>query len=272
MFSNIKVKLQKYIAISQATWVNGFAYPVSFSMWRFRQLIQTFISLSLWVSIYANQSSLFGYQKNQMLTYIFVANIVNYFILSSRTIDVVNVINSGDLSLYLVMPINFFTYWFSRDTADKIQNILFSVGELTLLYLFFRPPFYLPSHLLSYFVVAAGVIAGIFLYFFINMIFGFIGFWSPDAWAPRFLFFMIMSFAAGTLFPLDVFPKTFVTIITYTPFPYLTFFQAKLFLEQLSGADTLRGFIVMGAWIAIMWLLARALWHKGIRGYGSEGH
>lgn len=271
MFSNIRVSFRKYWTILVTSWVNGFAYPVSFWMWRFRQMLGTFISLSLWSSLFAAQASLFGYDKNQMLTYIFVANLASYFVLASRTIDVVSIINSGDLSLYLVKPINFFTYWFSRDIADKFQNIVFSFFELILLYLFFKPPFVIPSHPETYLLVTLAILGGIFLYFFINMIFGFIGFWSPDSWAPRFLFFMVMSFTAGTLFPLDIFPQAFTKIFLLTPFPYLTFFQSKIWLEQLSSGEISRGFLVLLSWMAIMCLLMVGMWRKGIRGYGSEG-
>lgn len=271
MFSNIKVNLQKYWVILSISWVNGFAYPVSFWLWRFRQILGIFISLSLWISIYATQQSLFGYTQSQMLTYIFVANLVSYFVLASRTIDVLGVINSGDLSLYLVKPVNFFTYWFSRDIADKFQNIIFSVFELTALYFFFKPPFYFSHELVTYALVALAILGGIFLYFFINMMFGFIGFWSNDSWAPRFLFFMIMSFAAGTLFPVDIFPKQIANFFLLTPFPYLTFFQSKVWLDQLSSTEILRGFSIMGIWIFLMAFSAYGLWRKGIRGYGSEG-
>lgn len=271
MFSNIKRSLRKYRTLLSISWSNGFAYPVSFWMWRFRQLLQTFISLSLWISIFSTQTSLFGYGKDQMLTYIFLASIISYIVLSSRTIDVVSIINSGDLSLYLVKPINFFVYWFTRDIADKFQNIVFSIGELTLLFLLFHPPFVIPHELSVYLLAVLAILAGIFLYFCINMIFGFVGFWSPDSWAPRFLFFMVMSFTAGTLFPLDIFPEKFTKIFSLTPFPYLTFFQSKIWLDQLSNNEILRGFAIMGFWIVAMYWLMTAMWKKGIRGYGAEG-
>lgn len=271
MFSKIKASFRKYSTILSVSWTNGFAYPISFWIWRFRQLLQTFISLSLWINIFSTQTSLFGYERGQMLTYIFLASMVSYFVLASRTIDVVSVINSGDLSLYLVKPINFFANWFARDIADKLQNILFSIFELTILFLLFHPPFYFPSDLLAYLLFAVSILGGIFLFFFINMIFGFIGFWSPDSWAPRFLFFMVMSFTAGTLFPLDIFPSSFTRIVYLTPFPYLTFFQTKIWLNQFSGAEIARGFEMMGVWIVLMYLLMITMWKKGIRGYGSEG-
>lgn len=264
-------KLKKYWSVITITWANGFAYPASFWMWRLRQVIQIVIAISLWESIFSSTTSAFGYDKTHMFTYIFVANIINYVVLSSRTIGIVDVIHSGDLSLYLVKPLNFFAYWFSSDLADKCQNILFSVCELAALLFIYRPDMYLPQHILTVALTILAVLGGMVMYFCINMLFGFIGFWSPDAWAPRFLFFMIMFFIAGTYFPLDIFPQAVVKMLWFTPFPYLIFFQTKIWLEQFTLSELMYGFIGLTAWITSLSLLMAYVWKKGVRGYGAEG-
>ncbi|TAL40025.1 MAG: hypothetical protein EPN89_20185, partial [Methylovulum sp.] len=128
----LRLKLTTYWVIARANWVQSFTYPVSFWMWRARQVIQIVISLSVWEAVFATSALAFGYRQAQMLTYIFVANITGFIVFSSRTIDVSNVIHSGDLSLYLVKPLNFFLNWFSRDIADKLLNLIFSACELTI--------------------------------------------------------------------------------------------------------------------------------------------
>lgn len=264
-------KLRKYLAIFRITWINGFAYPASFWVWRFRQVIQLVVAFSIWEAIFTSTSSIFGYQRDQMLTYIFMSNIIAWVVLASRTIDVVGVINSGDLSLYLLWPFNFFANWFSRDIADKLQNIVFAFFELSLLYLVFRPQLYLPEHGITLLLVALAAFAGMVMYFFINMIFGFIGFWSPDSWAPRFLFFTVISFTSGSLYPLDIFPKPVVTALSYTPFPYLMYFQTKIWLEQLSLSDILHGLTVLSSWAVVLAAVMIIMWKKGIKSYSAEG-
>ncbi len=265
--------LQKYWTVIKLTWINGFAYPVSFWMWRLRQVIQVVIALSIWESIYISNDNLsaFGYDKDRMLTYIFLANIINFIVFDSRTIDVGNIIHSGDLSLYLVKPLNFFSYWFSRDLADKFQNIVFSVTELSFLYFVFHPHLYFPHSFSMVLLTLCTAILALFMYFFINLIFGFLGFWSPDIWAPRFLFFMITSFVAGTFFPLDIFPKSIVDILFYTPFPYLIYFPTKIWLEQLSSSTISHGILVASTWTILCGAGAYAIWKKGLKDYSSEG-
>lgn len=264
-------KLRKYWTVITTTWTNGFAYPVSFWVWRFRQIIQTVISLSLWESLFASSGMLFGYSRAEMLTYIFAANIIGFLVFASRTIDVSSIIHSGDLSLYLVRPVQFFVYWFSRDLADKTQNIIFSAVELTILYFIFQPPLVLPHSALPIALTLLATLGGVFLYYFVNMIFGLLGFWAADVWAPRFLFFTVMFFTSGSLFPLDIFPNQIVQIFSYTPFPYLVFFQTKLWLSQLSPDQIVHGFALMTMWIVACGIISTSMWQKGIRDYAAEG-
>lgn len=263
--------IRKYLSIFRITWINGFSYPASFWVWRLRQMLQLIVAFSMWRAIFGSSNMMFGYEKNQMLTYLFMSNIISWVILSSRTIDVVNIINSGDLSLYLLKPFNFFINWFTRDIADKLQNILFATFELFLMYLMFRPELYIPKHIETVGVVLLTTTLGLMLYFFINMIFGFIGFWSPDSWAPRFLFYTVISFTSGNLYPLDIFPKRFVDIISLTPFPYLMYFQTKVYLEKLSTFEIYKGTLVLFIWIVLTALFMFFMWKKGLKTYSAEG-
>lgn len=270
MYLNM-AKLNKYWTILRISWVNGFAYPASFWVWRLRQLLQIVVAFSIWEAVFASTTSIFGYQREHMLTYIFMSNIISWIILASRTVDVVGVINSGDLSLYLVRPLNFFLNWFTRDVADKIQNIIFAVGELGLMYFVFRPELSFPQHISTLLLVVLTSFGGLLLYFFLNMIFGLIGFWSPDSWAPRFLFYVIISFTSGSMYPLDIFPQSIVRIMNYLPFPYLMYFQTKIWLEQLSSQEILRGSLILTLWICIAALTMTLMWKKGLKAYSSEG-
>lgn len=263
---------EKYWMVIKISWIDAFSYPASFWIWRFRQITQIVVAFSLWEAIFVSNTHAFGYQKPEMLTYIFMSSIISSLIMSSRTIDVVSIINSGDLSLYLLKPLNFFTYWFSRDMADKLYNVIFALGEMTLLFFIFRPPFAFPHSLLIVALTLVSSIAGLIMYFFINMMFGFLGFWSPDSWAPRFLFMTIMTFTAGSLYPLDIFPASIVRFLLYTPFPYLMYFQTKIWLGHVPAPALLQGFLMMGVWTLVLGILAKLMWKKGLRTYSSQGH
>jgi len=271
MSSSIAASLNKLWYIAKISWENNVAYPLSFALWRFRQILSFIIAFSLWDAIYAQASQAFGYSKSEMLTYIFIANIISYLVLASQTAHVANLIRMGDLSIILVRPLKFFSFWFVRDIADKLQNVLFAVIELAVLFFLFRPLLVFPQTMSTVFFTLVVIFFAMLLYFFINLCLGFIAFWSPDVWAPRFLFMMLLQLTAGSFFPLDVFPQRLVSFLSFTPLPYLLYFPAKIWLQQLPADLLIRGLVVLIAWIAFFYLLASMLWKKGLKQYGAEG-
>lgn len=185
--------------------------------------------------------------------------------------DIGDVINKGDLSNFLLRPFHFFHYYIARDIGDKLLNFTFAVVEITVLYFFLRPPIFIQTNIVTLLFFLAAIIIGTILYFFFSLIFGFLGFWTPDVWAPRFLSFVIMEFFAGALFPLDILPKPIFFISQLLPFSYFLYFPLKVYLRQLPIEMLLQGFAISIAWIIGLMVCAQVLWQKGLKVYTAEG-
>lgn len=263
--------MKKYLTLTKISWENGLTYRLNFLMWRVRQVLSLLTAYFLWHAVFSTgHQQLFGYTESRMLTYIFVAGFLQAVVLASRAIDLAAVINSGDLSNILIRPISNFWYWISQDIADKSLNILFSLGELLLLFLFLRPSIIFPA-LSGLILFVPVVLFSTFLYFLVNYLFGLLGFWTPDVWAPRFLLLVVLQFIAGSLFPLDVLPQAVQSMLSWTPFPYLIFFPTQVFLGQINVEVVLRGVGITLLWIGIFWLIVKFAWRKGLHLYSSEG-
>src|SRR3989338_6161894 len=246
--------MKKYYLIARNTWDEVLTYRTSFIMWRVRSVIQVLTIYFLWSVVGPPGKTLLGYSQSLITTYIFG-----------------NEINSGNLMNFLIRPINYFLYWFSKDIGDKAMNICFSIVELTLIFLILRPPLFLQTDpfYISFFILS--VILAIFIYFFINFLLGLIGFWSPEIWAPRFIFITILGFFAGGLFPLDILPKTIYEIIRFLPFTYLMYFPIKTYLGQLSLFEILSGLSISAFWVFAIYFIVKLIWRKGIRSYTAYG-
>lgn len=135
--------MKKYWQIFKISFEEEFAYKVNFIMWRIRNVFQIIITFFLWDTIFANPGTvIFGYDRAMILTYVFAIMIVRALVLSARAVDVSSDIGEGNLSNYLVKPVSYFKYWFTRDIASKILNLSFAVVEFTVLFLIFKPPFF----------------------------------------------------------------------------------------------------------------------------------
>ncbi len=263
--------LSKYWQTFKISWENAFVYRISLLLWRLRQFLSTLMSLTVWSVIFAAQQNAFGYGREEMITYIFLVSVLQGVILATSLNGLARTVYSGELSMYLVKPMHPFSYFGMQDAADKVKNALFAVVEAVILYALFVPQITLPSWpVLGIFTLF--VLGGILLHYEISLLFGTIGFWSPDVWGPKFLFFMIMDFTAGKLFPLDILPRIIQDAIYLTPFPYLSYIQIQVFLERFSTMELLRQAGILGFWVIAMGLITTWIWQRGMRDYSAAGN
>lgn len=262
--------LTKYLTLTNLSWQSGLVYRTSLIMWRLRQFLGTLMSLTIWQVLYQNQNNIFDYQRNEMIGYILLVSILQSIILSTVMHGLASDVYSGRISKILIKPINLYAYFISLDLADKLKNIFFSFFEGMILFLIFQPQLMLPSWPnLIFFLIA--IILGVAIFFLVQFLFGSMGFWTPDTWAPRFLFFMFLNFTAGKMFPLDILPDIIQKIIFFTPFPYLSYVQIQIFLGRFTTTQTINYLLMAGAWLILLIIVNKKIWKKGIKEYTATG-
>jgi len=264
--------MKKYFKILQLTLQEYFVYRLNFILWRFRSFLSFITLLIFWEAIYGSRTTIFGYQKSQMIAYVLGIALLRGIVLGSRSIDMAGQIKSGELTAIILRPLNIFKFWLAKDLADKILNTLFTFLEIFVAIKLFNLPFYLPQQPLTYLVFLIVVILALFLYFFVSFAISTTAFWTDDTWATRWLFGIVfVDFLSGTYFPLDILPKAFVRLINLTPFPYLVYFPIKIWNEQIPNFEILKIISICFLWLIFFYLVAIIIWRKGAKNYGAYG-
>lgn len=263
--------MKKYLIIAKNMIDETVSFRLNFVMWRVRVILQILTLYFLWLSILPQNASFLGYSQSLMITYILGTSILSAFVLASRSHSIGDEINKGDLSNFLLKPLNYFLYHFARDLGDKFMNLIFSAAELTILFFILKPPLFIQTDPLYLLLAIITAVFALILYFFINFLLGLIGFWSPEVWAPRFIFFIVITFFAGGLFPLDILPKSIFEIFQFLPFTYLLYFPLKIYLGQLAFTEIFRGITVSFVWIILMFLIVKSVWNIGLKLYTAQG-
>lgn len=263
--------MKKYLLVSENSFHIYFAYRLSFLLWRMRSVLFVLINYYLWLAVSSQASSIFGYNQRQILTYILLTTVVAGIVFSTQTSRVAEEIRDGSLSSYLLRPVNYFLYNIFRDIPDKVMNIFFSIIEVLLLIFLLHPPFYMQSNLAQLFLFLFSLFFASIMYFEIMMILSFLGFWVHEVWAPRFLFFILVTFLAGNYFPLNIFPDPIFKIFEFLPFSYLIYFPIKIYLGLHASGEIMRSFFVMTLWIVLLYQIMVFLWKKGLRQYTAVG-
>ena len=265
--------MKKYFSVFTLTLKEYFAYHLNFLIWRLRVFIGFLVPFFLWLTVIRKAKNFTGYEEQSIVSYFFFSHLLSYFILGTRTVDIAGQIQNGEIINLLLKPISFFDYYFFRDLADKILNLLLSFFEVFLFFKIFSIPFpqvnlqFLPLFFLF-------LTLGIFLSFYLNLLISFLGFWSAEVWAPRFIFFILISTISGNFFPLDLLPKKLFSLIILTPFPYLFFLPVKMISspQTLINKIDFNFLFFMGSfWLTTFFFLARFFWQKGLKSFSFWG-
>lgn len=269
LFNYNTLNWKKYASVFTTTVQEYFAYRLNMVMWRIRQIFVFLIPFFIWSSVFRQEDTIYGYSFAGLITYLFGTTILRSLVMGSRTVDLGWMINSGYLTIALLKPISNFKFMFTRDLADKLFNLSFIILEIPLLFIIFRPPVFIQTAIIPILASLVSIVFAVLIYFFINIMFGSIGFWSRDVWAPRFLLMVVMEFATGAMFPLDMLPEIGQKILYLTPFPYLLFSPLKIYLGQEVNVP-LR-LLISSLWVIILYLAAKYIWNRGLRVYEAEG-
>ncbi len=262
--------MHKYFQLFSISWQNGLVYRTSVLLWRLRQFLSTVMALTIWTVIFDSSDQYLQYSQPEMITYIFIISILQSLILSTSLHGLGMRVYGGQLSQELVRPVNLTAYFATQEAADKLINVFFVIIETIILFILIKPEIIFPSFPLLILTILWSL-GGVSIFFFIQLVFGSFGFWSPDTWGPRFLFFMFLEFTAGKIFPLNILPLFIQRIVSFTPFPYLSFAQVQLFINAYSPNEIILHSFKIVFWIIFLFLLSQFLWKKGLRNYTAAG-
>mgnify|MGYP003979649327 CR=1 FL=1 len=262
--------MKKYLTLLKISWQNGLVYRLSLFTWRLRSFLSSLMSLTVWTVIFTASNSVFGYSKENMISYIFLIAFLQSIVIASSLNGLARRVYSGEISNHLLKPLNIFALFATEEIADKLRNVFFLIFEAGVLFLIFKPIFLFPEAKV-FLLFLLWTFGGIIMNFFISLLFGSLGFWSPQVWGPKFLFFMILQFTAGKLFPIDILPQLLQKIIYFTPFPYLSFLQIQLFLNRLSDIEILKYSLMFIFWIVALGIITNKVWKKGLKSFEAVG-
>lgn len=268
----ITTSLKKYSAVFRISFISVFEYRTNFLIGRVRNLIIILTLYYLWRAVFPAQGRLFGYEESQIFTYVFGVHLLRSLVLITGTTAIASEISySGKFFSYLLRPVSYLKYWFSSDLAYKLVDFSFAIFEAILVIYIFKIPIYLQPEPAFWLLTALAVFFAILLNFYQSYLISLIAFWTPQAWGPRFLFDLFMAFAAGTYFPLDVFPKSAQILFNSLPFSYLVFFPISVFLGRVSPIGIITGFLISMGWILATYIAIRYIWRKGLEAYEGGG-
>jgi len=174
----------------------------------------------------------------------------------------------GRLSPMLLQPLHPLWRYLSAHLAEQATRFPFVLGLMGLFLLMVPWAAWLPSPgRLALVVLATGLAFAV--NFLVQSLIAVLCFWSERASALERLHNLAMLFLSGLMAPLEMFPPAVRQLASWTPFPWIIHFPARL----LAGAEVnvAGGLAALVGWLALLLPLTLLLWRAGVRRYAAMG-
>lgn len=267
--------MRKYTHVINIGIQNTLVYRVNFLIRASFGLIPLLATIHLWRAIYdgaAPDATIAAYTLSQMVSYYLIATVVDA--LTAVTEDdwqIAADIRDGNISQFILKPIDYLSYRLCLFLSGRLIYTLVAALPVALFITAQREHFVLPPDGGTLVVFALSVVLTGLLQFLMSFTMALLAFWVLEVSTFIFILFAFEYLAGGHLFPLDILPPVLSQILSFTPFPYQMFFPISIYLGRVTGPQLWLGLAMQACWVGIMFLVAQAVWRRGIHRYSAVG-
>lgn len=261
--------MNKVMAIIKIALKRTFEQRTNILVANLQSAFTLFVIYYFWKAVYANSSSIKGYTFEEIVTYYFITRVTYNRISAFTVVSTAKLIKSGELTRFLLKPINFIKYSIIENT---VLGDLWSLGNLisililsSFLYGSLRPPASI-AHMGLFLLVF--LING-FLSKSINILIGLVGFWTTEVAHLKLVTTQTINIVSGGLIPLAFFPEKVQKVLNFLPFKYLIQFPIDVYLGKLPMNIVFINLGILVLWCTILLSLTMAVFKKGLKGYES---
>lgn len=181
-------------------------------------------------------------------------------------------VRNGELKKFLIQPIDMTGFLLLSRVAHKLAYYSVAILPFALVFFLCRDYFAMgwpdPWTMLAF---VGSLIMGFLLGFFLEACIGLISFWFLEVSSLLFVYMLFSFFLSGHMFPLDMLPEPWRSVISWLPLQYLAYFPSAIFLGKIQGMELVKGLILQAMWIVFFIYLSRVLWRRGLHRYSGFG-
>jgi ABC-2 type transport system permease protein len=180
-------------------------------------------------------------------------------------------IRNGEIKKYLIQPVDLIGFLLLMRVAHKLVYYAVACLPFALVFYLCRGyfPGWPPAHVMVAFVTS--LVFAFLLGFFLEATIGLVGFWFLEVSSLLFVYMLFNFFFSGHMFPLDMLPAPWDTVVQIIPLQYLAYFPAAVFLQKINGNDLWIGLSIQAAWVLFFIAACRVVYWRGIQRYSGFG-
>jgi ABC-2 type transport system permease protein len=249
-------------------------YRGDFALGTLMRFLPIVTQIFLWFAVFEarGQRPVGGYKYEDFVAYYLLTMVARAFSsMPGLSSGIAAQIRSGEIKKFLVQPVDLIGFLLLGRVAHKLAY--YTVAILPFALVFFLCRNYFPGWP-SFGSFAAGTLAlilGFLLGFFLEACMGLVGFWWLEVSSLLFVYMLFNFFLSGHMFPLDMLPEPWHSLVELTPLMYLAYFPAAVLLGKIHGWDLALGLTMELEWVILFIILSRVLYDRGTRRYSAFG-
>lgn len=269
--------VRPYLAFMRSALLGMLAYRLRYFTGILTYLLYVSIHYFIWAAVFSSGASepdknlvLNGFTLSDMVTYITVAWIARSMCFSNIDWDMEELVKTGQISIYLLRPVNFLGMMLSQAAGELLFRLVFFTVPISIvIYLLFpiAPPagtaafaLFLITSLLGFLVMAEfNFLVGIAALYF-KSIGGLI----------QSKHYLIQLFS-GLLIPLPFFPPWAEVVLKALPFQVITFMPLQFYLGKIAPDQALPALLQAVGWVAALYIMGQLLWQAAISRLSVQG-
>jgi ABC-2 type transport system permease protein len=256
-------------------------YRGDFALATLMRFLPIITQIFLWWAVFeamagsgsVDEQSIRGYRYEDFVAYYLLTMVARAFSsMPGLASGIARQVRDGEIKKFLVQPIDMLGFLMLTRIAHKLAYYSVAIGPFALVFFLCRGYFsegWPDAATLGAF--AASVFMSFLLGFFLESMIGLASFWFLEVSSLLFIYMLFSFFLSGHMFPLDMLPEPWRSIVEWLPLRYLAYFPAAVFLGKVTGDQLVWGLIMQFLWTIFFLFAGRYLWHRGLQRYSGFG-
>ena len=254
-------------------------YRGDFMLGTLMRFLPIVTQMFLWAAVFAavpgtsgGETRIVGYRYQDMVAYYLLTMLSRAFSsMPGLASGITREIREGGIKKFLIQPIGLLEFLFFYRVAHKLVYYSIAAVPFAIVFYLCRGFFLHTPHGWEWAAYVASLIMAFLLGFFLEATIGLLGFWFLEVSSLLFIYMLLSFFFSGHMFPIDMLPQPFYTIVRMIPLQYLAYFPSAVFLGKVRGEELVMGLLIQAAWVVTFMVLAKLTLQRGLKRYSGFG-
>jgi ABC-2 type transport system permease protein len=255
-------------------------YRGDFALGTLMRFLPIITQIFLWYAIFdamsggddGEQADIRGYRRDDFVAYYLLTMLARAFSsMPGLASGIARQVRDGEIKKYLIQPIDMLGFLLISRVAHKLAYYSVAIGPFALVYFLCRNFFAGWPDPVTMLAFISSLIMGFLLGYFLEACIGLVSFWFLEVSSLLFVYMLFSFFLSGHMFPLDMLPEPWYSLVAWLPLRYLAYFPAAVFLGKVQGTQLAYGLLIEAMWVLVLIVASRLLLRRGLRRYSGFG-